>query len=82
MDWFLQGAKRLAILDICLFFLTLVVSITLEWSLFHSVPISIQFLFVDPNVTTGKKQTTNIFIPIRVTPDNADFLKTNNLKAW
>lgn len=48
-----EGAKRIAIIDIVLFALTLVVSISLEWSLFHSVPISIQFLFVDPNVTIG-----------------------------
>jgi len=34
-----KGAKRIAVIDIVLFFLTLTVSVGLEWSLFKSVPM-------------------------------------------
>lgn len=55
-----KGAKRLAIIDIVLYFLTLVVSIALEWSYFQSIPISIQFLFVDPEVTATAQPPAEI----------------------
>jgi len=34
-----KGAKRIAVIDIVLFFITLIVSVGLEWSLFNSVPM-------------------------------------------
>jgi len=47
-----KGAKRIAVIDIVLFFLTLIVSVGLEWSLFHSVPMRL-VLFGEDDGSAG-----------------------------
>ncbi|OXA55279.1 uncharacterized protein LOC110848813 [Folsomia candida] len=46
------GAKRIAIIDIVLFFITLAVSVGLEWSLFNSIPM--RLVLFDDGVTSAE----------------------------
>jgi len=47
-----KGAKRIAIIDIVLFFITLAVSVGLEWSLFNSIPM--RLVLFDDGVTSAE----------------------------
>jgi len=54
-----KGAKRIAIIDIVLFFMTVVVAVGLEWSLFNSVPLRVR-LFDDGTGSAEDYQETTI----------------------